>query len=88
MNQPPEIRRSELIRSSYRPGEYADLAAIAEDWGVPIGTAVWAIVSERLCEWRAVEPQLGRVGIRRAAVAYALAKSGIATDCAERPPIS
>ena len=45
---PAELRRSESVRLMLRPGEKADLEAVAEGWGVPVGTAGWAIVSEQI----------------------------------------
>ena len=74
---PVELRRTIQVRSCLRPGEAADLEAVAEGWGVPIGTAAWAIIAERLAEWRAVSPDLGRVGVVRAAASAALLASGI-----------
>ncbi len=32
----------------FRPPEANDLETIAEGWGVPVATAVWAIVAEQL----------------------------------------
>ena len=43
---PPELRRTEPVRKMLRPGQKADLEAVAEAWGVPVGTAGWALVSE------------------------------------------
>ena len=60
-----------------RPGEKADLEAVAEGWGVPVGTAAWAIVSEQLAKWRHEQPQLGAVGVARAAASHALLKAGM-----------
>ena len=55
--------RSRSIRTTFRPGEFRDLQAIAEAWGVPLATAVWAIVSERLAKWRAKPVELGEHGL-------------------------
>ena len=66
---PPELRRSEAIRIFLRPGEAADLQALADQWDVPKGLALWAIVSDQISHWRAIEPNLGRVGLAIAASA-------------------
>jgi hypothetical protein len=60
-----------------RPGEHADLEAVAEAWGVPVGTAAWAIVSEQIAEWRGIQPDLGRAGVRIVAASHALRMRGI-----------
>ena len=74
---PPELRRTESVRMMLRPGQAADLALVAEGWGVPLGTAAYAIVAEKLAEWRGVHPQLGSVGVARAAASHALLAAGI-----------
>ena len=74
---PHELRRSEPVRLMLRPGEKADLDEVAEAWGVPVGTAGWVIVSEQLAKWRHEQPQLGAVGVARAAASHALLKAGI-----------
>ena len=74
---PAELRRSESVRIMVRPGEKADLAAVAAGWGVPLGTAAWVIVSEQIAKWRSESPQLGAVGVARAAASHALLKAGI-----------
>ncbi len=47
--------------------EYADLETIAEGWGVPVSTALWAIVVSELAKWRGQAPELGKRGIAIAA---------------------
>ncbi len=74
---PPELRRTESVRMMLRPGQAADLAQVAEGWGVPLGTAAYAIVAEKLAEWRGVDPHLGSVGVARAAASHALLTAGI-----------
>ena len=54
----------------FRLGEYEDLAYISDAWGVPVATAVWAIVHDQLARWRRQAPQLGEHGL---AIAGALA---------------
>ena len=55
--------RSKGIRTTFRPGEYQDLRAIAAAWGVPVATALWAIVHERLAKWRKKPVELGEHGL-------------------------
>ena len=74
---PPELRRSESVRVMLRPGEKADLETVAEGWGVPPATAAWAIVSEQLAKWRHEQPELGAVGVARAAASHTLLKAGM-----------
>ena len=74
---PPELRRTESVRLMLRPGEAADLQAVADGWGVPIATAGWAIVSEQIAKWRGVTPDLGRDGVKIAAASHALKMRGI-----------
>ena len=63
----PLTVRSEPVRLTLRPGEYDDLVAIADGWGVPIGTAGWAIVADYLAKLRGVRADLADVGIAIAA---------------------
>ncbi len=62
--------RSYPVKAMFRPGEYDDLVHISEGWGVPVGTAMWAIVHDQLARWRRQAPQLGEHGL---AIAGALA---------------
>ena len=55
--------RSRPIRAMFRSQEYADLQEIAEGWGVPPATAVWAIVCDQLARWRHRAPELGPHGL-------------------------
>ena len=48
--------RTRPVRTMFRPGEYADLVTISEAWGVPVATAVWAIVHDQLSRWRRRAP--------------------------------
>ena len=58
--------RSVPVKAMFRPPEADDLDTIAEGWGVPVATAVWAIVVEQLARWRRQAPDLGpRLGDRR-----------------------
>ena len=75
--QPPDLVRSQPLKVMLRPGQYADLDAVAEGWGVPIGTAAWAILAEQLAKWRGSAPDLGLVGMKRAATAHALTQAGL-----------
>ena len=62
--------RSEGLRVSFRPGEMRDLQTIAKAWRVPVATATWAIVHERLAHWRRRSVELGEHGL---AIASAVA---------------
>jgi len=64
--------RSRGIRVMFRPDEHADLCAIAEQWGVPVATAVWAIVSDQLARIRKRAPELGEHGLAIAAASVVL----------------
>ena len=50
-----------------RPGEFDDLVAIADGWGVPIGTAGWALIADALAKIRGSRAELAEVGIAVAA---------------------
>jgi hypothetical protein len=59
--------RSKPVRTMFRPGEFTDLQQISESWGVPVATAVWAIVHDQLSRWRKRAPELGEHGLAIAA---------------------
>ena len=61
----------------FRPGEYADLVTISEAWGVPVATAVWAIIHDQLSRWRRRAPELGEHGL---AIAAGLTVTRCATE--------
>jgi hypothetical protein len=73
---PIELHRSEPVRLMLRPGEKADLEVVAEAWGVPVGTAGWAILSEVIAGWRGQYPELGAHGVAIAAASHALRRAG------------
>jgi hypothetical protein len=56
----------------FRPDEHRDLCAIAEQWGVPLATAVWAIVSDQLARYWKRAPELGEHGLAIAAALVVL----------------
>ena len=60
------------IKAMFRPPEHEDLRAIAEAWGVPVGTAVWAIVVGELARWRREAPEFGPHGLAIAAAVTVL----------------
>ena len=60
----------------FRPPEHDDLQVIAEGWGVPVATAVWAIVVEQLAKYRRQAPELGKHGLAIAAAARVLREKG------------
>ena len=64
--------RSVPIKAMFRPPEADDLDTIAKGWGVPVATAVWAIVVEQLARWRRQAPDLGPQGLAIAAAATVL----------------
>jgi hypothetical protein len=64
------------VKTMFRPPEYADLETIAEGWGVPIATAVWAIVVSELARWRSMPPEYGKQGIAIAAATTVLRLRG------------
>jgi hypothetical protein len=61
----------------FRPHEHEELVAIAGIWGVPVATAVWAIVVDQLARYRRRAPDLGEHGM---AIAAGLAVTRCATD--------
>ena len=67
--------RSRSVRTRFRPDEYADLVAIAEGWGVPVATAMWAIVVDQLARCRKRAPELGEHGLAIAAALVVLRQS-------------
>ena len=64
--------RSVPVKSMFRPAEHADIEVIAEAWGVPVATAVWAIVADQLARWRRRAPELGKHGLAIAAASTVL----------------
>ena len=72
--------RSVPIKAMFRPPEADDLDTIAKGWGVPVATAVWAIVVEQLARWRRQAPDLGPQGLAIAAAATVLQRPLRASD--------
>ena len=64
--------RCRPIKSMFRPPEHDDLQAIAEGWGVPLATAVWAIVVGELARYRREAPEFGAHGLTIAAAVRVL----------------
>lgn len=64
--------RSRGIRVLFRPDEYNDLCEIAEQWGVPVATAVYGIVGDQLARIRKRAPELGKCGLAIAAAEVVL----------------
>ena len=61
---PREAARTVMFRPMFTPQDAVDIEEIAKAWGIPVGTAVWAIVRSRLDVWRRrAEPQLGAAGL-------------------------
>ncbi len=69
---PPHLRRNNTFRVSFTIHDAADIQEIAEAWKVPPGVALWAIVTDRLAEWRNVEPRYGKNGLAIAAALQVL----------------
>jgi hypothetical protein len=63
----------------FRPGEHQELQMISAAWGVPVATAVWAIVVDQLARYRRQAPDLGEHGM---AIAAGLAITRCATNAA------
>jgi len=64
--------RSRGVRVMFRPGEHADLCEIAEQWDVPVATAIWAIISDQLARYWKRVPDLGEHGLAIAAASVVL----------------
>ena len=64
--------RSRGVRVMFRPDEHTDLCAIAEQWGVPVATCVWAIVADQLARYWKRAPELGEHGLAIAAASVVL----------------
>jgi hypothetical protein len=71
--------RTVPLRTMFRPHEHAELVAIAEIWGVPVATAIWAIVVDQLARYRRRAPDLGEHGM---AIAAGLTVTRCATNVA------
>ena len=72
--------RSRPVKAMFCPPEYADLETIAEAWGVPVSTAMWAIVASQLAKWRRQAPEYGKHGIAIAAATTVLRLRGLEAD--------
>ncbi len=75
--------RSRPVRTMFRPREYRELQAISKGWGVPVATAVWAIVADQLSRWQKRAPELGRHGL---AIAAGLAVTRYVTERRRNSP--
>ncbi len=75
--------RSRPVRTMFRPRELQELKAISKGWGVPVATAVWAIVADQLARWQKRPPELGRHGL---AIAAGLAVTRYATERRRNSP--
>ncbi len=64
--------RCRPVKSMFRPPEHDDLQTIADAWGVPVATAVWAIVIGELARYRRQAPELGEHGLAIAAATRVL----------------
>ena len=69
----------------FRPPEHADLETIAMAWGVPVATALWAIVVGELARYRRQAPELGEHGLAIAAASRVL-RQKVDGDCAGHAP--
>lgn len=66
------MRRTIQVRTQVRVGEWADLQAIADGWGVPPGTAVWIMLEDWIAGARRRMPEYGAAGLALAAAEKAL----------------
>ena len=64
--------RCRPVKAMFRPPEYADLLTIADAWGVPVATCLWAIVEGELARCRRRAPELGEHGLAIAAAVRVL----------------
>ena len=64
--------RCRPVKAMFRPPEHDDLQAIAKAWGVPLATALWAIVVGELARYRRQAPELGEHGLAIAAASRVL----------------
>jgi hypothetical protein len=78
--------RSRGVRVMFRPGEYDNLCEISEQWGVPVATAVWAIVSDQLARFRKRAPELGEHGLAIAAASVVLRQRLDGNQLGTTPP--
>ena len=77
--------RCRPVKSMFRPPEHDDLQTIAEGWGIPVATTVWAIVVSQLARWRHEAPELGQNGLAIAAAVTVLRLKAL-RDCGEDVP--
>ena len=73
--------RCRPVKAMFRPPEHDDLQAIAAAWGVPVATALWAIVVGELARYRRQAPELGDHGLAIAAASRVL-RQKVDRDCA------
>ena len=77
--------RSQPVKAMFNRAEYADLEIIAEGWGVPVATAMWAIVVSELARWRRQAPEYGQHGISIAAAITVLRLKSVEADSDTTP---
>ena len=76
----PAWTRTHPCRIMLRAGEAEDLATIAASWGVPLGTAAWALLHAELARIRCAGAQLGDLGLEIAASLRTLRREAVARD--------
>ncbi len=69
---PPEWKRERELRIKLRESEWQDMCALAQAWQLPRGTIGWAIVHERLAEWRGDDTSFRELGPQLRALASLL----------------
>ena len=74
---PPELKRTVPIKCQLRPGQGADMAAIAEAWGVPMGTAVYGVIATFIAEARGMPVTDARDTLPVRASCLLLARMGV-----------
>ena len=77
---PPELRRSEVVRVSLRPGEMADLETLSRAWNVPPATAAWAVLASYISDCRSEALTLGEHTLAIAASAKLCAAMRVPHD--------
>ena len=82
--------RSEGWRVTFRPAEFEDLQELAAQWRVPVATAAWALLHEKLSSYRRVKVRLGPAGAALGAAIATLSRrtSGELRDDATAHPVA
>ena len=60
------------MRVHFTARDWSDLATIAEHWGIPRASVIWAITASELASYRRRRSHLGKVGLAIAAAVRVL----------------